>query len=82
MAEIATLPNWKKGASAYERLSEHALEARAHPEKYSRFLVVREERGPNNQWQVFVHEYGEGETATQIGILEIAKVALLEKATK
>lgn len=82
MAEITTLPIWKKDPSAYERLSEHALEARAHPEKYTRFLVVREVRGADGKWEVLAHEFGEADTATYIGILEIAKVALLEKATK
>lgn len=43
MAEISTLPFWKKDASAYERLSELALLAKEHPERFNRFVVVYEE---------------------------------------
>lgn len=43
MAEINTLPLWKKGASPYERLSELALLAKEYPERFARFVVVYEE---------------------------------------
>lgn len=50
MAEISVLPNWKKGASAYERLEELALHARQFPEKYERFAIVYQEQKPDGNW--------------------------------
>ena len=47
MAEIVTLPRWKKNATAYERLSELALLAKEQPEKFTKFALVYEEQLAN-----------------------------------
>lgn len=81
MAEIRTLPFWKKDASAYERLSELALLAKEHPERFGRFVIVYEETLPTGRVKprtlVFRDkddlgmDYSEQVGLLQIGILKI-----------
>lgn len=57
MAEPVTLPIWKKGATAYERLSELALLAREHPEKFEKFCIVYMEVLKNGNWKFKTFEH-------------------------
>lgn len=71
MAEITTLPRWKKGATAYERLSELALMAKEHPEKFSKFCIVYMEVLPNGRWRFKTFEH-EATLIEAIGLYELA----------
>jgi len=73
MAEIATLPIWKKDASAYERLSELALLAKEHPERFEKFVIVYLETLKTGRWQIRVMNHGTHLVDT-IGLLELGKL--------
>lgn len=57
MPEIAVLPIWKKGATAYERLSELALLAKECPEKFEKFCIVYMEVLLNGRWKFKTFEH-------------------------
>lgn len=72
MGELVTLPKWKKGASAYERLSELALLARENPSKFEHFVIVYRGTLPNGNWKIDVMEHG-GFLDANLGLLELGK---------
>lgn len=78
---LATLPIWKKDASAYERLSELALLAREHPERFEHFVIVYRETTKEGRWKVKTMEYG-GDLASRIGLLHIGIDELLFESKK
>ena len=44
---VEYMPNWKKGATAEERLMELAMIARKHPERFSQMVVIYIEELPD-----------------------------------
>jgi len=76
---LATLPIWKKDATAYERLSELALLAREHPERFEEFVFVYRETKPNGRWRIRTMEY-KGDLASRLGLLELGKSELLKES--
>lgn len=78
---LATLPIWKKDASAYERLSELALLAREHPERFADFVIVYRETLKNGNWQIRTMEYG-GDLASRIGLLVLGQDELIVASRK
>lgn len=78
---LSTLPIWKKDASAYERLSELALLAREHPERFAHFVLVYRETKNTGRWKIRTMEYG-GDLASNIGLLHIGIDDLLVESTK
>lgn len=74
---VATLPIWKRDASAYERLSELALLAREHPERFNTFVIVYQETKANGNWQIRTMEFG-GDLASRIGLLYLGQDRLNE----
>ena len=78
---VATLPIWKRDASAYERLSELALLAREHPQRFTTFVIVYQETLPNGNWKIKTMEYG-GDLASRIGLLYLGQDALLAESEK
>lgn len=78
---LATLPIWKKDASAYERLSELALLAREKPERFNGFVIVYREVLPNGNWQIRTMEY-KGDLAARLGLLELGKDELIKASQR
>lgn len=78
---VATLPIWKKDASAYERLSELALLAREHPERFERFVIVYRETKPSGNWQIRTMEYG-GDLESRLGLLVLGQDELIAASTR
>ena len=74
MAEISTLPIWKKDASAYDRLSELALLAKEHPERFEKFAIVYMETLKTGRWRFRVMNFNTHLIETigmfQLGVLE------------
>lgn len=78
---VATLPIWKKDATAYERLSELALLAREHPERFEAFVIVYRETTPNGRWRIRTMEWG-GDLASRIGLLALGQDELMKESEK
>lgn len=73
---VATLPIWKKDASAYERLSELALLAREKPERFEAFVIVYRETKSSGRWKIRTMEHG-GLLDSRLGLLELGKNELM-----
>lgn len=78
---LATLPIWKSNATAYERLSELALLARQHPERFEHFVLVYRETKESGNWQIRTMEYG-GDLASRLGLLVLGQDELLKESTR
>jgi hypothetical protein len=78
---MATLPIWKKGANAYERLSELALLAREQPQRFEHFVIVYRETLPSGNWKIRTMEYG-GDLASRIGLLHLGQDELLKESVR
>lgn len=78
---MATLPIWKKDATAYERLSELALLAREHPERFEAFVIVYRETKKTGNWQIRTMEYG-GDLASRLGLLVLGQDELIIESRK
>src|SRR5437899_366994 len=78
---LATLPIWKKDATAYERLSELALLAREHPERFEHFVIVYRQTLSNGNWKIRTMEY-EGDLGSRLGLLELGKDELIRESLK
>lgn len=78
---LATLPIWKKDASAYERLSELALLAREHPERFEAFVIVYRETLNSGNWKIRTMEYG-GDLASRLGLLVLGQDELIRESSK
>jgi len=79
MAEIVTLPIWKKDATAYERLSELAMLAREHPEYFETFVIVYRGTLPCGNWRVRTMEHG-SDLAGWIGLMELGKNKIIDSS--
>lgn len=84
MAEIHNLPVWKRGATAYERLSEIALFAKQYPDKFSKFALIHLEEMPTGNVKVLTITYqrgGEGLCfAEGMGLLSAGQITMFEKS--
>lgn len=84
MAEIVTLPKWKKNATAYERLSELALLAREQPEKFDKFMLVYQELMPNGNVKPRIMDFSirdpQLDYAAQMGLFEAGKLTVWGKS--
>ena len=78
---VATLPIWKKNATAYERLSELALLAREKPERFQQFVIVYKEITELGRYRIRTMEHG-GLLVENVGLLEIGKSELLKESEK
>lgn len=78
---LATLPIWKKDATAYERLSELALLAREHPERFERFVIVYRETKKTGNWQIRTMEYG-GDLESRLGLLTLGADEILSASKR
>jgi hypothetical protein len=78
---LATLPIWKKDASAYERLSELALLAREQPQRFEHFVIVYRETLPNGNWKIRTMEYG-GDLGSRLGLLCLGQDELIAESRK
>jgi hypothetical protein len=76
---LATLPIWKKDASAYERLSELALLAREKPERFVAFVIVYRGELPNGRWHIRTMEHG-GDLASRLGLLDLGKNEIIRQS--
>lgn len=76
---LATLPVWKKDASAYERLSELALLAREKPERFHDFVIVYRETLKNGNWKIRQLALN-GDLASRLGLLELGKDEILRES--
>ena len=81
MSNVSTLPIWKKDASAYERLSELALLALEHPERFEHFVLIYRETTPNGRWSIRTMEH-QGNLASHLGLLELGKDELLKASCR
>ncbi len=79
MAEISVLPIWKKDASVFERLSELALYAREHPERFEKFVVAYTEKLPNGNMKIRHMSFGCTLTE-EVGLFEIGKQEAMEES--
>ena len=85
MANISTLPIWKKGASAADRLEELACLAREHPERFAAFALVYRETTKQGGWVIREHffEPGNADDAPymdkEIGLFELGKMRAYER---
>lgn len=85
---LDVLPVWKKGATAYERLMEMALYARAYPHKFEKFALVYQEALPNGnvKFSTMSHDSkcnGEGLTLLEVlGLFEAGKIRAWDRSEK
>ena len=78
---VATLPIWKKDASAYDRLSELALLAREKPERFEAFVIVYRETMQNGNWRIRTMEFG-GDLASRLGLLMLGQDELIKESAR
>ena len=78
---VSVLTVWKKGASAYERLSELALLARTHPERFAKFAFVYIENLPSGNFK-YRTCHNSDNLAEVVGLFEIGKTDVLEQVAK
>jgi hypothetical protein len=78
---FSVLPIWKKDATAYERLSELALLAKAKPERFEKFVIVYQETTPEGRWRTRTMEYG-GDLASRLGLLDLGKDNMIRDSEK
>ena len=80
---VTNLPIWKKGdtLTPYDRLSELALVAREHPERFHEFILVYRETLKNGNWQIRTMEYG-GDLGSRLGLLTLGQNRLIEDSQK
>ncbi len=76
---VSTLPIWKKGASAFERLSELALLAREHPERFEKWGIVYIETLPSGNIK-YRTMHNSSSLCEVIGLFEIGKRDVLEES--
>ena len=81
MAEISTLPIWKKDASAYERLSELALLAKEKPERFDKFVIVYLETTSTGRYRVRLMNHNTRLVET-LGLLELGKLEEFQESCK
>ena len=69
---VCAFPNWKKDATAAERLDELAGIAREHPERFGRFVVCYQEELKTGGLKFRTLEYG-CDIASAVGLFELGK---------
>ena len=74
---ISILPVWKKGATAYERLSELTLLAQDHPERFESFVLVYREVAEDETWKIRTMEFG-GRLDIYLGLLDLGKDRIMK----
>lgn len=83
---IVSLPNWKKNATAYERLSELAILAKEYPSRFNKFVIVYEELRPNGNIKLRNMSFkGKEEClglAEELGLLNMGQLRLWEASSK
>lgn len=82
MAEITNLPVWKKGATAFERLSELALLAKELPKKFDKFAIVYQEQMPNGNVKFHYMDFNSVDVFQTMGLLEAGKIKCWEDSAK
>lgn len=87
MGQVATLPVWKRGATAAERPEELAGMAREHPERFDAFMLVWRGTEKDGGWTIRTH-YHDPKNADDapyidksIGLLELGKMKIYEDST-
>jgi hypothetical protein len=79
MNTVVAFPNWKKDASAAERLDELAGLAREYPGRFERFVIVYKETMPGGRLKYRSLEYN-CDLDQQIGMFELGKLDAYRKA--
>lgn len=83
---VVSLPNWKKNATAYERLSEIALLAKEHPTRFTKFVIVYEELMSNGNIKIRNLSFKELGLqlglAEELGLLNMGQLRLWEESSK
>lgn len=83
---IVSLPNWKKNATAYERLSEIALLARENPTRFDKFVLVYQELMPNGNLKIrnmsFKDSGSQLGLVEELGLLNMGQLRLWEESSK
>lgn len=80
VASVSTLPIWKKDSTPSEWLSEIAMMALEHPERFSRVVVIYESevegepRRNETRWQ----NRGCANNAEVMGVVETGKLEIFE----
>lgn len=88
MGTIATLPLWKKDASAADRLEELACMAREYPERFEAFVLVWRGTQPSGNWKIRTHAYHAKQPGNDLmldqvlGLLELGKFEFHEDSKK
>jgi len=72
MNNITAFPNWKKDATAAERLFELAGLAAANPERFSRFVICYREQLPSGNFKYRTMQFG-CDVDQMVGMFEIGK---------
>ena len=80
MGELRTLP-WKRDATACERLSELALYAQEHPERFERFVICYTEKMPSCSVKYRIMSHG-CDLAQAVGLYEIGKGETLKDSDR
>lgn len=75
------LPVWKANATPAERLRELAHMAEKHPEWFEKFVVGYVEVLPNGSHKFGYHAYGM-QTTEAVGVIEMAKIKMIEATTE
>lgn len=75
---VVAFTNWKKDATAAERLDELAGLAREHPERFGRFVMCYREELPDARIKLRTMEYG-CDLESAVGLYELAKQAYVER---
>ena len=70
MADPIEFPNWKRGASASERFYELHLQAKAHPERFTKMVLIYQEDLLNSRQRT--RQISAGVTTTEaLGLLQL-----------
>lgn len=78
MSNIATLPQWKKGSSPGEWLSECAGMAFENPERWAKIAIVFTEMNENIPKKTRYHCYGIPSNSELLGQLEVGKLLVFD----
>lgn len=75
---VCAFPNWKKDATAAERLDELAGIAREHPERFESFILCYVETLKEGGKKIRSLEYN-CDLVTAVGLFELAKITYIEQ---
>lgn len=77
---ISILPNWKKNATAEDRLNELALIARKRPELFEKMIIVYQEQNDGTYYTRYIGT--DMDTPVLYGLLEMAKDTIRYNTSK